>query len=266
MLCSARCMSYLTHEEVTIMNSYVLSVGKFVSEHPEKKVQNLARYLNEKNLKEAFKRLRRNSASGIDKTTKAEYAENLEENIKNLHSRLVRMTYVPRPSKRVYIPKPGSEKKRPLGIPAIEDKIVQYVMADVLNAIYEPMFVNESYGFRPQRSAHDAIVYLRNTITTHKVNYVVDADIRGFFDNIDHEWMMKSLEYRIEDKRFLELIRRFLKAGIIENEMFYETDKGSPQGGLCRALHNPPYAEQDIMPRKNSKKAYFLTFSKNNSA
>lgn len=236
MLCSAWCMSYLTHKEVEIMNSCALSVGKFVSEHPEKKVQNLARYLNEKNLKEAFKRLRSGSASGIDKMTKAEYAENLEENIRNLHNRLVHMTYMPRPSKRVYIPKPGTDKKRPLGIPAIEDKIVQYVIADVLNAIYEPLFVNESYGFRPHRSAHDAIVYLRNTITTRKVNYVVDADIRGFFDNIDHEWMIKFLEYRIEDKRFLEIIRRFLKAGIIENELFSETDKGSPQGGVVSPI------------------------------
>lgn len=213
------------------MNSYALSVSKFVEEQPEKKVQNLARYLNEENLKEAFKRVRKNGASGIDRKTKADYAENLDRNIHNLHERLVHMTYVPRASRRVYIPKPGSDKKRPLGIPAIEDKIVQYVIADILNAIYEPIFVDESYGFRPRRSCHDAIVYLRNTITVRKVNYVVDADIRGFFDNINHEWMMKFLEYRIEDRRFLEIIRRFLKAGIIENEMYYETDKGSPQGG-----------------------------------
>lgn len=218
------------------MNSCALSVSKFVLEQPEKKVQNLARYLNEENLKEAFKRVRANGACGIDRLTKTKYAENLDENIHKLHERLVHMTYMPKASRRVYIPKPGSDKKRPLGIPAIEDKIVQCVIADILNAIYEPMFVDESYGFRPKRSCHDVIVYLRNTITVHKVNYVVDADIRGFFDNIDHEWMMKFLEYRTEDRRFLEIIRRFLKAGIIENEMYYETDKGSPQGGVISPI------------------------------
>lgn len=238
------------------MNSYALSVSKFVEEQPEKKVQNLARYLNEENLKEAFKRVRKNGASGIDRKTKADYAENLDRNIHNLHERLVHMTYVPRASRRVYIPKPGSDKKRPLGIPAIEDKIVQYVIADILNAIYEPIFVDESYGFRPRRSCHDAIVYLRNTITVRKVNYVVDADIRGFFDNINHEWMMKFLEYRIEDRRFLEIIRRFLKAGIIENEMYYETDKGSPQGGVISPILANIYLHfvQDLWVKKVVKR------------
>lgn len=250
------------------MNSYALSVSKFVAEQPEKKVQNLARYLDEENLKEAFKRVRNNGASGIDKESKADYAENLDANIHNLHKRLINMTYVPKASRRVYIPKPGSNKKRPLGIPAIEDKIVQYVIADILNAIYEPMFVDESYGFRPKRSCHDAIVYLRNTITVHKVNYIVDADIRGFFDNINHEWMMKFLEYRIDDKRFLEIIRRFLKAGIIENEMYYETDKGSPQGGVISPILANIYLHlvqdlwvEKVVKRKSRGEVYYVRYA-----
>ena len=237
------------------MNSYALSVGKFVMEYPERKVQNLARYLNESNLKDAFRKIRGSSAIGIDNVMKAEYEEDLEENIKNLHKRLIHMTYVPKPSRRVYIPKPGTDKKRPLGIPAIEDKIVQYVIADILNAIYEPMFINESYGFRRNRSCHDAIVYLRNTLTVRKVNYVVDADIKGFFDNINHEWMIKFLEYRIEDRRFLEIINKFLKAGIIENNLFQETDKGSPQGGLISPILANIYLHfvQDLWIEKNVK-------------
>ena len=227
---------YLTHEEVNLMNNNISNIGTFVSEHPEKKVQNLARYLSEDNLKRAFFKLNKRKAIGIDGVTANDYMRDLDANIHNLYERLVHMTYKPLPSRRVYIPKPGSNKKRPLGIPCLEDKIVQHVMAEILNEIYEQMFINESYGFRPKRNCHQAVTYLRNMIVTRKVNYIVDADIKGFFDNIDHEWMIKFLEYRIDDRRFIELINRFLKSGIIENEMYYETDKGTPQGGIISPI------------------------------
>ena len=227
---------YLTHEEVNLMNNNISNIGTFVSEHPERKVQNLARYLSENNLKRAFFKLNKRKAVGIDGVTVDNYMHDLDTNIHNLYERLVHMTYKPLPSRRVYIPKPGSNKKRPLGIPCLEDKIVQYVMAEILNEIYERMFISESYGFRPNRNCHQAVTYLRNMIVTRKVNYIVDADIKGFFDNIDHEWMIKFLEYRIDDRRFIELINRFLKSGIIENEMYYETDKGTPQGGIISPI------------------------------
>lgn len=219
-----------------MMNNSISNVGVFVSKHPEKRVQNLARYLSEENLKIAFYKLKKGKAVGVDGVTLNEYASNLDDNIHNLYKRLVNMTYKPKPSKRVYIPKPGSNKKRPLGIPSLEDKIVQYVMAIILNQIFEPMFIDESYGFRPKRNCHQAVTHLRNMIVTRKVNYIVDADIKGFFDNINHDWMIKFLEYRIDDKRFIEIIKRFLASGIIENEMYYELDKGTPQGGIISPI------------------------------
>lgn len=218
------------------MNNNISNVGMFVSKYPEKKIQNLARYLNKENLTKSFYKLKKGKAVGIDGITIEEYEANLEENINNLYKRLVNMTYKPKPSKRIYIPKPGSNKKRHLGIPCLEDKMVQYVLANVLNQIYEPMFIEQSYGFRPNRNCHQAIVYLRNTIVTRKVNYIVDADIKGFFDNINHEYLIKCLEHRIDDKRFIEIIRRFLTSGIIENEMYYETHKGTPQGGIVSPI------------------------------
>lgn len=238
-----------------MMNNNISNIGMFISKHPESRIQNLARYLSEENLKSAFHRLKKGKASGIDGITINQYSENLDTNIRNLYKRLVNMTYKPKPSKRVYIPKPGSIKKRPLGIPCLEDKIVQYVMANILNEIFEPIFINESYGFRPKRNCHQAVTYLRNMIVTRKVNYIVDADIKGFFDNINHEWMIKFLEYRIDDKRFIELINRFLKSGIIENEMYYETDKGTPQGGLISPILANVYLHfvQDLWVEKGIK-------------
>lgn len=255
---------YLTHEEVNLMNNNISNIGTFVSEHPERKVQNLARYLSENNLKRAFFKLNKRKAVGIDGVTVDNYMHDLDTNIHNLYERLVHMTYKPLPSRRVYIPKPGSNKKRPLGIPCLEDKIVQYVMAEILNEIYERMFINESYGFRPNRNCHQAVTYLRNMIVTRKVNYIVDADIKGFFDNIDHEWMIKFLEYRIDDRRFIELINRFLKSGIIENEMYYETDKGTPQGGIISPIYlhfvQDLWVEKIVKPKSRGE-VYYVRYA-----
>ena len=144
--------------------------------------------------------------------------------------------YKPQPSRRTYISKCGSDKLRPLGIPSYEDKLVQDVMSQILNTIYESEFLDFSYGFRPNRSCHDALKELNKILTKGRINYVVDVDIKGFFDNVDHEWMMKFLEHRIQDPNFLRLIHRFLKTGRIEDGRKYPTDKGTPQGGLISPI------------------------------
>ena len=151
--------------------------------------------INEENLKRSAIKMAGNKAVGIDKVTKKEYIEKLNLNIKDLVQRMKRMSYKPKAVRRTYIPKPGSDKKRPLGIPAFEDKIVQDLMSQILEAIYEPMFKEFSYGFRPGRSCHQAIAYLDKMLHREKVNYVVDLNIKGFFDNIDHEWLIKFKEY-----------------------------------------------------------------------
>ena len=161
--------------------------------------------------------------------------KNLERNIENLLTRMKRFSYRPRPVRKTYIPK-SNGKLRGQGIPCYEDKLVQGAMADVLNEIYENIFLNFSYGFRPKKNCHQAVSQINWLLMTKKVNYILDADIKGFFDNIDHDIMMMFLEHEIEDKNFLRYIRRFLKSGIIEDYKYYESDKGTPQGGLISPI------------------------------
>ena len=186
--------------------------------------------LNKENLKQSAKRIAGNKAIGIDKVTKQEYVANLDENVERLIEDMKKMAYKPKAVRRVYIPKSGSDKKRPLGIPAIEDKIVQDVMTQILNGIYEPMFKEFSFGFRPNKSCHDAIAYLDMMLHRHKTNYIVDLDIKGYFENIDHEWLIKFLEYRINDRTYIRYIKRFLKSGILEQGKLLKPEKGTPQG------------------------------------
>lgn len=171
-----------------------------------------------------------NKAVGIDGVTKEEYGEKLEENVAELNTRMKRFSYKPQPVRRTYIPK-ADGKLRPLGIPAYEDRLVQSVMAGILSDIYEERFLDCSYGFRPGRRAHDAVREINQTIMTRKVNYVLEADIEGFFDNVDHNWLMKFLENDIADKNFLRYVKRFLIAGVMEGTQRKENDKGTPQGG-----------------------------------
>ena len=196
------------------------------------KVQTIMHYVNKENLAKEHKMQKSGKATGIDKMSKEQYAENLEENLENLIARMKTFSYRPQAVRRTYIPKTGSDKMRPLGIPAYEDRLVQGVMRKILDQIYEWKFYDFSYGFRQGRNCHMAIREINQIVMTKKVNYVVDADIKGFFDNVDHKWLMKFLENDIQDKNFLRYIVRFLKSGIIEDMKYYESDKGTPQGGL----------------------------------
>lgn len=196
------------------------------------KLQTLMCYVNKETLMEQHKKQMKGKASGIDGITKEQYNENAENRVEDLLERMKKFSYRPQAVKRVYIPKTGSDKLRPLGIPAYEDRLVQGCMAYVLNEIYETKFLDCSYGFRPNRNCHQAIREINQTIMTKKVNYILDADIKGFFDNVDHGWLMEFLKHDIGDKNFLRYISRFLRSGIIENLKYYESDKGTPQGGL----------------------------------
>ena len=194
------------------------------------KLETLMNRVNEESLKEEHRKQSQKKAVGVDGVTKAEYGEKLDENVSDLIARMKKFSYKPQPVRRAYIPK-ANGKLRPLGIPAYEDRLVQSVMAGVLNDIYEERFLECSYGFRPERSVHMVVREINQTIMIRKVNYVLEADIKGFFDNVDHGWLMKFLEHDIADKNFLRYVKRFLIAGVMEGAERKESDKGTPQGG-----------------------------------
>lgn len=203
---------------------------------PEFQFTSLFHLMNEELLRGCFEGLRKDAASGIDRVTKEEYGRNLATNLQGLVSRLHGMSYRPQPVCRVYIPKPGSSKQRPLGIPALEDKVVQAGLVRILEAVYEADFIADSYGFRPGRGCHDALRALSVTVESGGVHYIVEADIRGFFDNVEHEWLMKFLGHRIGDKRVLRYVQRFLKAGVFALGEIAATEQGTPQGGVISPL------------------------------
>jgi len=203
---------------------------------PGFKFTSLYHLMNEELLRGCFKRLRKDAAAGIDKMTKDMYAENLEANLSNLIDRLHRMAYIPQPVRRKYIPKPGSAKQRPLGIPCFEDKLVQAGLVRILESVYEQDFIEDSYGFRPARSCHNALKVLSETVENRPINHIVEADIKGFFDNVNQEWLMKFLAHRIEDKRIQRMVKRFLKAGVAEDGSVTVSDEGTPQGGVISPL------------------------------
>lgn len=218
------------------METQLAKITQIAIEKPKEKFTSLIHLISESSLTQCHYEMKANKASGVDKVTKEEYQENLDSNIKELIAKMKRQAYKPQPVRRVYILKEGSEKLRPLGIPAYEDKIVQKAVSKILNAIYEQDFLECSFGFRPGRGCHDALKAVNNIIESRPINYIVDADIKGFYDHLDHNWMMKFLYHRIADKNLLALIRRFLKAGIIENQEYHPTIEGAPQGGVCSPI------------------------------
>lgn len=186
---------------------------------------------DEEELRESFSRQKGDKAAGVDGIRKADYAQGLEEKLSDLSARIRRMGYRPKPSRRTYIPK-GEGKTRPLGIPSFEDRLVQERLSLVLQAIWEPEFCDCSYGFRPGRSAHDALRRVAEVIAKERTQWVVEADIKGFFDNVSHAHLMRFLEHRIADPNFLRLIKRFLKAGVMLDGVVEAGEEGTPQGGL----------------------------------
>ncbi|GIO17531.1 group II intron reverse transcriptase/maturase [Oceanobacillus oncorhynchi subsp. incaldanensis] len=218
------------------METELRRIAELAKENKDMVFTSLAHLLNEENLKQCHKELPNKKATGINEVTKEEYGANLDENINNLVSRMKGKKYRPVPVRRTYIDKPGTKKKRPLGIPEHEDKIVQRGIAKILNAIYENDFLDSSFGFRPQRNCHDALKTLNVYIEKRYTSYVVDVDIKGFFDNVDHKWMMTFLEHRINDPSFLRIIGRFLKGGYMEEGKYYRTESGAPQGGIISPI------------------------------
>jgi len=191
-------------------------------------------------LRNCFFDIKKNASPGVDGVTWHQYEQDLESNLERLHSKLHRGAYRAKPCRRTYIPK-GDGRKRHLGIAALEDKIVQRAVAEVLNSIYEADFLGFSYGFRPGRRPHEALDALVAAIRFRKVNFVLDADIRSYFDSIDHGWMGKFIEHRILDKRILRLIKKWLKAGVIEDGQWRASEAGSPQGASISPLLSNVY-------------------------
>jgi RNA-directed DNA polymerase len=216
------------------MPTFVERVGQKAKQDKKERFTNLLCHVKVPLLKEAFQRLRRNAAPGIDGVTWAEYGERLDERLHDLEDRIHRGSYHPLPVRRVYIPK-GDGRMRPLGIPALEDKLVQQAVRMVLEPIYESMFLGFSYGFRPGRSPHRALDALA-VVIGKKVNWVLDLDIRAFFDNVDHGWMQRFLEHRIADRRLVRLLMKWLHAGVMEDAKLYEVTEGTPQGGIISPL------------------------------
>jgi len=220
------------------------------------------------NLRASYDTLGAKKATGVDGVTKEEYGKNLEENLQELSERLKRMGYRPGPKKRVYIPKAGSERGRPLGISALEDKIVEEATRRTLEPIYEAVFEDSSYGYRSGRSPHQCLDALGRTIQQKKVSYVVEADIKEFFDEVNHEWMVRFLRHRIGDERVIRLIIRMLKGGIMEDGLVRATEKGTPQGSILSPLLSNIYLHYVLdlwFSRRVSKasrgEAYYFRFA-----
>jgi group II intron reverse transcriptase/maturase len=210
-------------------------IGERAKAKPEERFTNLLSHIKEPLLREAYNRLKKDAASGVDDETWQDYGAHLDERLTDLTSRIHRGKYYPQPVKRVLIPK-ADGKMRPLGIPTLEDKLVQQAVRMVLEPIYEAMFVGLSYGFRPGRSQHDALDALATVITTKKVSWVLDADIQSFFDTIDHEWMQKFIEHRIGDTRLVRLIMKMVRADVMVDGELRAVTEGTPQGGSISPL------------------------------
>jgi RNA-directed DNA polymerase len=207
-----------------------------ILERPKEKVKNIMYLLGDaENLDECYQLLKKGKAPGVDGVTIQEYGKELRGNLLSLIDRMKKWQYRPQPVRRVYIEK-ANGKLRPLGIPTIEDKIVQMGVARILETVYEPEFLDCSFGFRPGRSCHQALRTLNEMCMWKKVNYIIDADIKGYFDAVNHEWLIKFLGHRIADQKILRLLVRILRSGVMEGTAYSTSEKGTPQGGIVSPL------------------------------
>jgi group II intron reverse transcriptase/maturase len=244
-------------------------IGERARKEPELLFTSLYHHVTDMdNLRECYHQLDDDKATGVDGVTKEQYGENLEENLQDLSDRLKRMGYRPQPSRRSYIPKAGSDQKRPLGISCLEDKLVELSVKRTLEPIYEESFEDVSYGYRPGRSQHQCLDALGRTIQQKRVSYLVEADIKGFFDTVNHSWMIKFLEHRIGDHRVVRLISRMLKNGIMEEGLVKASERGTPQGSILSPLLSNIYLHYVLdlwfcrRVRKQSRgEAYYFRFA-----
>ena len=213
---------------------------------PKPEFTSLFHLIDTETLKQCHKELDGNKAVGIDEMTKEEYGRNLDANVTDLVERLKRKAYKPQPAMRVYIPKDNG-KMRPLAIACYEDKIVQLALKKILEAIYEPRFLENMYGFRPGRGCHDAIKVVYRKLNNDRICYVVDADIKGFFDHMNHEWVVKFLELYIKDPNIIWLVKKFLKAGVMDDGKPLATDEGSAQGSIVSPILANIYMHNVLM-------------------
>ena len=251
------------------MSTNLKGVGEKARKEPKLVFTSLYHHISDAdNLRACYDALPAGKAVGVDGVTKADYGKNLEENLRDLSARLRRMGYRPQPKRRAYIPKAGSEKGRPLGISCFEDKIVELSTKRVLEPIYEPMFEGSSYGYRPGRSQHQCLDILGRTIQQTKVNFVVEADVCSFFDEVDHGWMVRFLRHRVGDLRVIRLVQRMLKGGTMEDGLVKASEAGTPQGSILSPLLSNIYLHYvlDLWFRKRVQtrcrgEAYYVRFA-----
>lgn len=217
------------------METKLSRIAELAKADPKLRFTSIGHFINTYALTESHRMMETGKATGVDGVTKETYEANLEANVEKLVKRLKQKSYRPQPARRTYIPK-DEKRLRPLGIPAYEDKLVQHALKNVLEVIYEQDFMDFSYGFRPKRSMHDALKHLNKIIEKGKISYIVDADIKGFFNHVDHEWLMKFLDLRIGDPNIHRLVRRMLKAGIQEDGVLEPTEEGTPQGSVASPI------------------------------
>ena len=244
-------------------------IGEQARQSPTSRFTSIYHFVTDReHLRACYEGIDPAKATGIDGVTKEEYGKELERNLNDLSARLGRLGYRPQPVRRVYIPKPGSQKKRPLGILCFEDKLVGMALTRVLEQIYEADFTESSYGYRPGRTQHQLLDQLGRTIQQQKVSFIVESDIKGFFDHVNWKWLQKFLEHRIGDKRVLRLVTRMLKSGVMEDGLVQVGDEGVPQGGNVSPILSNVYLHYTLdlwferrFRRQCRGQAYYFRFA-----